>query len=200
MPGVDDGKTEICRPNCPMMRNIAGHESVRPLGGHRDEVCPGTRDDCHPVDVGVPIAGDAQAIGTEGIRNKSVEDGKRGVEVTYPTNVGCALQSIGAKRLGLPEFEYGREGVGRASGGGIKVGVSHQQVYPHRDQAKGARLGRAPGQQPVGRLEEKRVIRHQQVDRLSLQGFDDLLVHLVANANPLDGGIEVAQLKPDRIP
>jgi len=44
------------------------------------------------------------------------------------------------------------------------------------------------------------VIRHQQVDRLSLQGFDDLLVHLVANANPLDGGIEVAQLKPDRIP
>jgi hypothetical protein len=150
--------------------------------------------------VGLPIAGDSQTVETEGIRNKGFENCERGVELTHSTNIGRAFYRVAAKRLELPEFEGGCERLGRSARGCVKVGVSHKEVDPHRHQAEGTRLGRASGQQPVGRLEEKRVIGHQQIDTLSLQGFDDLLVHLVTDADTLDWRVEVAELKADRIP
>lgn len=148
----------------------------------------------------MPIAGDSQTIGTEGIRNKSVERGKRGVEVTNSADVGDALRWVTAKRLQLPELECGCEGIGGSAGGGVKVGVSHKEVHPHRHQAKSASLGGASGQQPVGRLEEKRVIGHQQIDGRLLQGLDDLFVHLMTDAGTLDRRVRVAELETDWVP
>ena len=200
MARIDDRKAKICRPNCPMVRNVARHQNVRSVRCCGNEVRAGPGDNCHPVDVGMSIAGDSQAIVTEGIRNKSVERGERGVEVAYSADVGDALGWIAAKRLQLPELEGGCEGIGGSAGSGVKVGVSHKEVHPHRHQAKCASLGGASGQQPVGRLEEKWVIGHQQIDGRLLQSLYDLFVHLMTDAGTSDRCVRVAELETDRVP
>ncbi len=200
MTRIDDRKAKICRPNCPMVGNVAGHQSIRPVSCGGDEVRTGPGDHRYPVDVATPIAGDSQTVVTKGIRDKSVERCERGVEVTYSADVGGVLRGIAAKSLQLSQFERGRKGIGGTAGGGIKVGVSHQEVHPHRHQAKSTSLGGTSGQQPVGRLEEKRVIRHQQFDGRLLQSLDDLFVHLMTDTGTLDGRIQVAELETDRVP
>ncbi len=200
MARIDDRKAKICRPNCPMVRNVACHQSVRSIRCGGNEVRTGPGDNCHPVEVAMPIAGDSQTIGTEGIRNKSVERGEGTVEVTHSTDVGDTLRRVAAKRLQPPEFECGCEEIGGSAGGGVKVGVSHKEVHPHRHQAKSASLGGASGHQPVSRLEEKRVIGHQQIDGRLLQSLNDLFVHLMTDAGTLDRRVRVAELETDRVP
>jgi hypothetical protein len=183
-----------------MVGNITGYENLGDIGGRTDEIGTRTRDDCHPVYMGVPITGYAKTGVTKRIGHTSVEDRQTGIQHTDTANTRRAQVCITTKGLRVLQAQRGSERICRPTRGSIEIGVRHQKTGSHRHQAIGPRLGRTAGQQPVGRFEEKRVIRHQQIHLALGEPVYDLLGHLVTYANTLYLGVWVTQLKTNWIP
>lgn len=200
MARVDYGQTEIARRDNAVMGHVAGHEGLCPFRRRLDQGAAGAGHHGHRLHIGVAVSGDADPDMTEGIGDDGVDGAEGSRERAVPADVAEPGLGVSPEGPHVAEIEESGEGVGRAAGSGVEVGVGHQQVDSGAHQPIGARTRGATRHQLRGRGEEQGVVGDEEVDRLRLDARHHFIVDLVTDRHRGDAGIGITELEAHRVP
>lgn len=200
MAGIDQAETEVCRPNRPMVGDVAGDQGVGQRCRGLDEGGARARQHGDPVEVSAPVTGDPDSAVPERIGCDRIQYRQCGVEVADTANVCLSGFRGTAKRLHIAEVEQVGKGIGGPARRGIEVGVGHRQTHSGAYQPVRPRLRRPTREYPVGGLEEQRVIGDQQIDGRGLDSRDHFLGDLMAHTHHRHLGGRVTELQTHWVP